>query len=460
MCGCVRRTPSGCVREDEIAWNRTNQRRYISWIRGDVRLITRNDASLSVALIAAAVILFQQPLHDVLDAVEAIEAKFRLDLLPALILLVVAFSFHQYRKRLQVRAEAQAAAADAAHARRQIKAFQQLIALSHALGNALDDRTSLHQTLWKHLPMVVGDRTFWVLIRQNDTWDPLVHDAAADSRTVEELERIANRAAGGPSGAPNADAVDTKIDVCFPMLVGGAVVGVLGVRNEPALAEDYRTAIAAAAAMVAIAFKNMQLFADTRDKSVRDGLTGCFNRSHGLAVLEAELRRSRRTRAPLSILMLDIDQFKEVNDRFGHLAGDSLLQALGAQLEGMLRRTDVRCRFGGDEFLVILPETPSLGAQQVAEGLRQTLAAVRPRIPSPAPAVTVSIGIAAAVAGELDPEALIARADRALYHAKRGGRNQAVLARPPLTAAGAVDSSSADSCEFVRMTPVLAASAV
>jgi diguanylate cyclase (GGDEF)-like protein len=424
-----------------------------------VRLITRNDASLSVALIAAAVILFQQPLHDVLDAVEAIEARFRLDLLPALILLVVAFSFHQYRKRLQVRAEARAAAADAAHARQQTRAFEQLVALSHALGNALDDRTSLNQALWKHLPVVVGDRPFWVLLRQNDSWDAVVHDAASDPRPLDALERIANGTLGGASDAPPADAAG-RGDVCFPMLVGGAVVGVLGVRPQPALAEDHRTAIAAAAAMIAIAFKNMQLFADTRDKSVRDGLTGCFNRSHGLAVLEAELRRSRRTRAPLSILMLDVDQFKTVNDRFGHLAGDALLHALGAQLEGMLRRTDVRCRFGGDEFLVILPETPSLGAQQVAEGLRQTLAAVRPRIPNSAAAVTVSIGIAAAVPGELDPEALIARADRALYHAKRGGRNQAVLAKPPLMPAGDGDSWSADTCEFVRMTPVLVTNAV
>jgi diguanylate cyclase (GGDEF)-like protein len=420
---------------------------------GGVRLITRNDASLSVALIAAAVILFQQPLHDVLDAVEAIEARFRLDFLPALILLVVTFSFHQYRKRQQVRAEARAAAADAAYARRQTTALQQLITLSNALGNA-PDRTSLQQTLWKHLPVVVGDRSFWVLLRQNDAWEAVVHDAARDSRTPEALERIANSTLAGSSAASTADG---GVDVCFPMFVGDTVVGVLGVRHEPALAEDHRTAIAAAAAMIAIAFKNMQLLDDTRDKSVRDGLTGCFNRSYALDVLEAELRRSRRTRAPLSILMVDVDHFKSINDRLGHLAGDALLQAIGGQLEGMLRRTDVRCRFGGDEFLIILPETPSLGAQQVAEGLRQTLATVRIRVQGPAPAVTVSIGVAAAVAGEIDPEALIARADRALYHAKRGGRNQAVLARPPQTTHGDVDARVADTCEFVRMTPLVTA---
>jgi diguanylate cyclase (GGDEF)-like protein len=304
---------------------------------------------------------------------------------------------------------------------------------------------------------VVSDRSFWVLLRQNDAWDAVVHDAARDSRTPEALERIANHTLAGSSAASIADAADSGVDVCFPMFVGDTVVGVLGVRHEPALAEDHRTAIAAAAAMIAIAFKNMQLLDDTRDKSVRDGLTGCFNRSYALDVLEAELRRSRRTRAPLSILMVDVDHFKGINDRLGHLAGDALLQAIGGQLEGMLRRTDVRCRFGGDEFLIILPETPSLGAQQVAEGLRQTLATVRIRVQGPVPAVTVSIGIAAAVAGEIDPEALIARADRALYHAKRGGRNQAVLARAPQTTHGEVDSRAADAFEFVRMTPLVTA---
>jgi diguanylate cyclase (GGDEF)-like protein len=421
-----------------------------------VRLITRSDASLSVALIAAAVILFQQPLHDVLNFIEAIETRFRLDFLPALILLVVTFSFHQYRKRLQVRAEAQAAAADAAHARRQTQALQQLIELSHALGTALD-RTSLQQALWKHLPVVVGSRPFWVLIRQNDVWDVVAHDASSDPRTIDALERVANRALAGSSAASITDASVPDVDVCFPMLVGGAVVGVLGVSHEPPLAADHRTAVAAAAAMVAIAFKNMQIFEDTRDKSIRDGLTGCFNRSYAFDVLEAELRRSRRTRAPLSILMFDVDDFKSINDRFGHLVGDALLRGIGGQLDGMLRRTDVRCRFGGDEFLVILPETPALGARQVAEGLRQTLSTVRVPLQNPAPAITLSIGIAAAVAGELDPEALIARADRALYQAKRSGRNQAVLARPSQAAAGDAGARPADAFEFVRKPPLVTA---
>jgi diguanylate cyclase (GGDEF)-like protein len=394
-----------------------------------VRLITRNDASLSVALVAAAVILFRQPLRDVLDTVQAIEARFRLDFMPALLLLVVVFSFHHYRRRLQVRAEAMAAAADAAAARRQSKTLQQLISLSHALGNTLD-RTALQQALWKHLPLIVGDRQFWVLVRHGNGWDTVIHDTANDRRPTEVLEQMAARALAGPDQAvdsPAAPAADGG-DVCFPMIVGGAVVGVLGVGRTPLLPEDQFNAVAAAAAMVAIAFTNMQLLADTREMSVRDGLTGCFNRAYAVDTLNAELRRSRRTGAPLSVVMFDVDHFKGINDRFGHLAGDALLKAVGEQLERMLRRTDVRCRYGGDEFLLILPETPLLGAQQVAEGLRQTMNGVRIPVQGPTPPLTVSIGVTAALPGETDAQELVARADGALYQAKRAGRNRAVVA--------------------------------
>ncbi len=418
-----------------------------------MRLISKNDASLSVALIAASVILFQQPLRDVLDAVQAIEARFRLDFLPALLLLVVAFSFHQYRKRLQVRGEAMAAAADAAHARRQSKTLQQLIALSQSLGNALD-RTSLQQALWRHLPLVVGDRQFWVLIRHNEVWDVAVHDAANDPRAPEALEQLASAALIHSGAVGEAGEASGRIEVCFPMLVGGAVVGVLGVRREPSLPEDQHTTIAAAAAMIAIAFKNMQLFVDTREQSVRDGLTGCFNRCHAIDTLDAELRRARRSGAPLSVLMFDVDHFKGINDRFGHLAGDQLLQAIGAQLESMLRRTDVRCRYGGDEFLLILPETPSLGALQVADGLRHSLTGLRIPVQGPAPAVTLSIGVATAMPGETDPQTLIARADAALYQAKRGGRNRAVVA-PSLRAAGIDGDVEPSSVGLISHRPLL-----
>ena len=123
--------------------------------------------------------------------------------------------------------------------------------------------------------------------------------------------------------------------------------------------------------------------------------------------------------------MIDIDQFKEVNDTRGHLAGDVVLEKGGAQIANVLRTTDIRCRFGGDEFLVILPETALEGAEQAAIKLR---AAMRNLELGFEGRVTLSIGVAQAERGELDAVALIGRADAAMYKAKQSGKNRVVVA--------------------------------
>jgi diguanylate cyclase (GGDEF)-like protein len=177
--------------------------------------------------------------------------------------------------------------------------------------------------------------------------------------------------------------------------------------------------------------RNVQLFLETREYSLRDGLTGCFNRGHSLETLDGELRRARRSRLPLSILMFDIDHFKTINDLMGHLRGDDLLRAVGAQLTRILRSTDVRCRYGGDEFLVILPDTPLIGAQQVAESVRREMATLAMVMDGKTVPVTVSIGVAAATPEELGATALVKRADDALYQAKRAGRDRYSVAGAP-----------------------------
>ena len=111
-----------------------------------------------------------------------------------------------------------------------------------------------------------------------------------------------------------------------------------------------------------------------RENSLRDGLTGCFNRTHAIEVIDTELRRARRSQAPVSLIMFDIDHFKEINDRYGHLCGDAVLAAVGARMRDVLRGSDLKCRYGGEEFLVLLPETPLEGAKRVAETLRRELA--------------------------------------------------------------------------------------
>jgi diguanylate cyclase (GGDEF)-like protein len=395
-----------------------------------VRLITRGDTSLTVALIAAAIILFRQPLRYVLDSVQDVESRYQLDLLPALLLLVVVFSFHQYRKWTLARAEALTAAADAAQARNQSQKLQQLMAFSRALANALD-RTSLEQVLWKHVPGFASNRGFWVFIRQGDHWELVIQNGTEVLPLVDRLKHFAARAVSStPAGDGDNPPGPSTGCAWFPLVAGDDVVGVMGFSGQDDLAWEQRNLAEAAAAIMAIGVKNMQLFLDTRELSLRDSLTGCFNRGYAVDALDAELRRARRTGAPLSILMFDVDHFKAVNDRYGHLRGDDLLTAIGEQLARSMRSTDIRCRYGGDEFLVILPETPLAGAQKVADVLRQDLASLRVGSDANPVTVTISVGVASSSDGELDVKAFIQRADEALYRAKHAGRNRLCVVAP------------------------------
>jgi diguanylate cyclase (GGDEF)-like protein len=208
------------------------------------------------------------------------------------------------------------------------------------------------------------------------------------------------------------------------MIVGDIVIGVIGVRQGRAVSRSERHALSAAAALLAIAIRNGQLLAQTRESSIRDSLTGCFNRAYAMEALAAELQRAKRTRRSLSVLMFDIDDFKSANDRFGHLTGDAILAAIGARLASMLRATDVKCRYGGDEFLVILPDTELPGAEHVAAALVAALADLRVPAGMGSLSPTVSLGVTSAAEGEVDPVIIVANADRALYRAKREGRNR------------------------------------
>lgn len=390
-----------------------------------VHLIRRSDTSLAVALIAGTVIVFEQPLRWVLDVAHQVEVRYHLDLIPALTILIVTFVFHQYRRRQESRNEARAAAVEAAQARVRSEELQRLMTFSQALVNALD-RPSLQQILCRTLPTFVGDRECWVLTRQGQRWDSLLQEVTAGTRRpVESLEPLAIRANESVENAQQWG-LSTETDICFPLVAGGTSVGVMGIWNTPTLTDAERHAVGAAAAVVAIAIRNLQLLQELRELGVRDGLTGCFNRAHTLQALQNELQRARRTGRPLSVVMFDIDHFKTINDTSGHLQGDAVLAAVGRQLNDVLRSTDVRCRYGGDEFLVILPDTSALGAQQVAECLRREIADL-PLSPTMPASVTASLGVTAALPGELDVSTVIARADEALYRAKRAGRNQFCL---------------------------------
>jgi diguanylate cyclase (GGDEF)-like protein len=156
----------------------------------------------------------------------------------------------------------------------------------------------------------------------------------------------------------------------------------------------------------------------------QDGLTGLRNRRAADERLAHELARHRRLRRPLGVLLADIDHFKSINDRHGHAVGDAVLRAVAQRLAASLRETDLAARFGGEEFLVLLPETDRAGLARVAEKLR---AAVEALNLEQVGTVTTSLGGAVAEDGAGDAALLLERADQALYGAKAAGRNRVVV---------------------------------
>ena len=160
-----------------------------------------------------------------------------------------------------------------------------------------------------------------------------------------------------------------------------------------------------------------------------DPLTGVANRRYFVEMVEAEMARSSRYGKPLSILMVDIDQFKEVNDVYGHQAGDIVLQALCETCKIVLRAVDIVGRLGGDEFAILLPETPPATASHVAERLRGAIESTVVDLEMHSPFYfSVSIGCASRNAKNDNLDTLLNLADKALYDAKRTGRNRVCVA--------------------------------
>jgi diguanylate cyclase (GGDEF)-like protein len=171
-----------------------------------------------------------------------------------------------------------------------------------------------------------------------------------------------------------------------------------------------------------------RLEATLNTMALHDALTGLLNRRAFMEALEGEMARFQRHRRPSTLLMLDLDHFKLVNDRHGHAVGDLVLAQVCATVRERLRRTDRIGRLGGEEFAVLLPDTEQEGALVLAETLRRAVAALEVLTPSGPLAVTVSIGLATFKPGEHDAVPLLSRADQALYQAKAQGRNRVAVA--------------------------------
>ncbi|MEN9938581.1 MAG: hypothetical protein RLZZ387_5160 [Chloroflexota bacterium] len=229
--------------------------------------------------------------------------------------------------------------------------------------------------------------------------------------------------------------------LCVPMLVQSEPIGVLHLRTAPqpspadaeedeeALFERQRRLGVTVAEHGALAIANLQLRETLRHQAIRDPLTGLYNRRYMEESLDRELHRASRQGVPLGIIMLDLDYFKRFNDTNGHPAGDALLRALGAFLQRHVRVDDIACRYGGEEFTLILPESSLEDTLRRAEELRLGARQIVVQYRSTALAgVTLSLGVAAYPNHGASTEELLHQADLALYAAKKAGRDRVATA--------------------------------
>jgi diguanylate cyclase (GGDEF)-like protein len=207
-----------------------------------------------------------------------------------------------------------------------------------------------------------------------------------------------------------------------PLTIEDQVIGLLLVWGENLL-ESETPAVSIFASQVAIAIQNTRLYAEVQKLALTDDLTGLSNRRELFELGQRQVEIAQRFNRPLSVLMLDIDHFKSVNDRFGHAAGDQALRVISAQLRGLVRDIDIVSRYGGEEFVIVLLENPLDQASLIGERIRQGIADTRIPYNHAGLQVTISVGIATLSAQTRTLGDLIELADQALYPAKQNGRN-------------------------------------
>ena len=228
--------------------------------------------------------------------------------------------------------------------------------------------------------------------------------------------------------------------LCLPMTARGEVFGVLQLypaegNSAAGVREDELALAVALADGISLALANLALRERLKGQALRDPLTGLYNRRFLDEMVDRAAAQAERRGGHVAVLMLDLDHFKQVNDRYGHAVGDAALRDVAAMLQGRLRRSDVACRYGGEEMLILMPDCSIADATARAEDLRNGVAGLHDGDGSALPRLTVSIGVATFPDNGRTMEEVIRAADEALYAAKRGGRNRVVAAAAPLAIA-------------------------
>ncbi len=285
-------------------------------------------------------------------------------------------------------------------------------------------------------PLVDFEIAGLVWLRSERIWlhSSSAMNAAACDRTRRHLlartKRLAESVGGAAAGSLH-DGIERKVSArtCVieqPLVIRNAVHGFLYLEQRAGCAFESFEAqiITSVATSLALALHNADSYQQAQHLAMRDSLTNLPNRRALNDALDRELRESQRYLSPACLVMVDLDHFKTINDRFGHLAGDDILRAVGAVMAGMVRSVDVVARYGGEEFAIVLPRTGLESALVLANRIRERLEQHSFVIDGTCIKLTVSMGVACVPAADVrTAEAWVADADAALYQAKTQGRN-------------------------------------
>lgn len=329
---------------------------------------------------------------------------------------------------------------------------QELLETNHSLElmarmtNILQSCDTLEQAypvIFSHVPRLLPGSAGALYIMENEEsgapphvrWGDMPPDAE-DGRAcwAHQAHRMQLFAAEDAPRCPLAPA--GRATLCLPLSTQGKRLGVLVVvmasEASETKAQRHQLLAESIAERLTMSLSSLILRKQLRDQTLHDPLTGLYNRRYLNDMLEREVQLALRKDRSLAVIMLDIDHFKRFNDRHGHLAGDQVLQTVGQELARLVRDTDTACRYGGEEFLLLMPETGVDTALERAESLRRRVHELALKHQDrPLGAITISLGVAVLPVHGLTGDRLIAAADAALYQAKAAGRNRSVVYGTP-----------------------------
>jgi diguanylate cyclase (GGDEF)-like protein len=329
---------------------------------------------------------------------------------------------------------------------RELRIVAEMLHAIEAMPSSLDTGSVVARAFAKLLPGAGG--TFFALddgdgaLRQLSRWGEASTQPSEmtleDCWALHQGTHYKTSGCDGPSCAHyRSHGGDGKgsMRLCVPLVTHDELVGLVhleGLAREAGAREEQEQMAVTVAEQLALALGNARLRESLRRQSVLDPLTGLFNRRYFDETLRRELARSRRMASPLSLVVLDVDHFKRVNDGFGHAAGDAVLRAIAQLVRQSIRYCDVACRYGGEELVILMPDCAQQDAARRAESLRADIAGAPPMADGAGPdTITASFGVAEYPHHGPDAEALFRAADQAMYRAKREGRNRVILAAQP-----------------------------